>query len=66
MMGAIAASDEDDRPPYIVVENENRFDVRSLSDRTVMACSDSSSATHYAQMLSEAFEAGYKKGIRDR
>jgi hypothetical protein len=51
--------------PYDVSDRDGRFDVRSASGRVVMSCGDEASARHYASLLNEAFDAGYKAGFRD-
>ena len=48
---------------YSVQEQGNRFTVCSAWGRAILACNDLASASHYASLLNEAFNAGYKSGF---
>lgn len=50
---------------YSVQERNTRFEVCSASGRTILVCEDEGSASHYAALLNEAYQAGYKTGYRD-
>ena len=50
---------------YTLLEHDQRFEVRNASSRVIMVCGDKGSAEHYALLLNEAFELGYKMGFRD-
>jgi hypothetical protein len=50
---------------YTVQANNTRFEVSAASGRTILVCEDEGSASHYASLLNEAYEAGYKTGYRD-
>ncbi|MDH3349943.1 MAG: hypothetical protein OEM60_05080 [Gammaproteobacteria bacterium] len=52
--------------PFDVIEKGHKFVVRNDVGRTVMVCTDQPSALHYAQLMNAAFDAGYKKGRRER
>lgn len=51
---------------YSVNTSENGFDVISVSGQKILTCTGRSSAEHYALLLNTAFEAGYKKALRDK
>ncbi|MEJ1298074.1 MAG: hypothetical protein RPU64_01630 [Candidatus Sedimenticola sp. (ex Thyasira tokunagai)] len=57
--------DSDTQKAYTLVEGENDTAVCSPSGRTIMVCADKQSASHYASLLNEAFNLGYKQGYRD-
>ncbi|MCJ7815297.1 MAG: hypothetical protein MUP31_04510 [Xanthomonadales bacterium] len=59
-------NDDEVKSAYTVVQVEGSFEVRTPEGRRVMACNDSSSASHYALMLNEAFRAGYRQALRDQ
>jgi hypothetical protein len=48
-----------------VSEQQDRFNICTISGRIIMTCGDTASAGHYATLLNEAFAAGYKQGFRD-
>ena len=49
---------------FRVEQRDDKFDVVNQSDVVVMECRDEASAQHYAQLLSKAYSAGYKSGLR--
>jgi hypothetical protein len=59
-------NDNEVKSTYTVVQVEGNFEVRSPEGRRVMQCCDSSSASHYALMLNEAYRAGYREALRDQ
>lgn len=56
---------EDRMPAYATEESDGRYAVVDGAGRTVLACSDRMSAGHYADLMNQAFESGYKTGYRD-
>jgi hypothetical protein len=54
-----------DVEPYCVVDRDGKFEVRAPSGRTIMVCTDRASASHYAELLKQAFDVGCKKGLRE-
>lgn len=59
-------ADKDDlHLAYTVQEQNNRFEVRAVSGRVIMNCTDEGSAFHYASLLNEAYRLGYKTGYKD-
>jgi len=55
----------DKTTPYSVSEQQGRFNICTTSGRIIMTCGDTASAGHYASLLNEAFNAGYKQGFKD-
>ena len=51
---------------YSVITNAGKFELRDLSGRCVMACSDQHSADHYRVLLNQAYNNGYRQGRRDQ
>lgn len=51
---------------YAVVENADKFELRDLSGRCVMACLDQHSADHYMILLNESYAKGYRQACRDQ
>jgi hypothetical protein len=47
---------------YLVELVDSHYDVRSKTGRVVMSCRDEASARHYANLLSEAFDLGFREG----
>jgi len=56
---------EKQKKVYAVLEHDQRFEICNASLRVVMVCGDRGSAEHYALLLNEAYESGYKTGFRD-
>jgi hypothetical protein len=52
--------DDAEKPPYVVMCVDDRFQVINQSGRTIMSCSDRDSAEHYADLLNSAFDAGFR------
>ena len=50
---------------YEVICNEQRYEVITPTGVSVMVCSDEPSAKHYANILSRAYQAGYKQAQVD-
>jgi hypothetical protein len=50
---------------YTVQERNTRFEVCAASGRVVLVCADEGSAAHYASLMNEAHQAGYKLGYRE-
>jgi hypothetical protein len=50
---------------YSVLQQEGRFNVCARSGQVIMTCGDAASAAHYASLLKQAHDAGYKQGFRD-
>lgn len=51
---------------YLVVSINERYEVQSPTGVNVMVCTNQSSAQHYADILSTAYNAGYKQALRDK
>jgi len=59
-------ADKDDlHLAYTVQERNARFEICAASGRIVLVCGDEGSAAHYAALLNEAHQAGYKVGYKD-
>ena len=56
---------EDHLPAYIVEADNGRYRVATANGRNCMTCRDEPSAAHYADLMNQAFAAGYKRGYRD-
>ena len=54
----------DRKKTYSVKFVTDHFEVNNATGRVIMSCSDEHSAQHYAVMLNQAFDAGYKSGYR--
>ena len=50
---------------YRVSPSSGGFDVLGPDGRVILRCADEASARHYAVMLDEAYQLGYKAGFRD-
>ena len=50
---------------FVAVENE-LYRVVNQSKRTILECRDEGSAQHYATLLNQAYEVGYKQGYTDK
>jgi len=59
------ANNDEPQLAYTVQEKNTRFEVCSASGRVVLVCGDEDSAAHYAALLNEAHQVGYKLGYRD-
>ena len=55
----------DDEQPYRVVAETDEFRVTDSDSRVIMTCKDNRSAEHYAALLTQAFQQGYRTGFRD-
>lgn len=49
---------------YFVELADESHEIRTTSGRVVMKCRDEASARHYAVLLCEAFDAGFREGYR--
>ncbi len=49
---------------YRVISEADAHAVVDSDGRQIMACRDARSAEHYASMLSQAFDPGYRIGYR--
>ena len=58
------ANKNDPQLAYSMKAHNGRFEVNAASGRIVMVCADENSAIHYASLLNEAHQAGYKVGYR--
>ena len=56
---------EETEKQFDVRQQSRRFEVIDSSAKVIMACQDEGSATHYAVLLNEAYQQGYKAGYRD-
>ena len=57
---------EDDRTPaYSVEEKDHKHGVVDRSGRIILQCTGVHNAMHYATLMNQAFEVGYKAGYRD-
>ena len=52
----------DSEEAYLIEMADGHYDVRSKTGRVVMSCRDEASARHYANLLCEAFDLGFKEG----
>jgi hypothetical protein len=60
------AKPQDDRTPaYSVDEKDDTHRVVDRSGRTILQCAGAQNAMHYATLMNQAFEVGYKAGYRD-
>lgn len=50
--------------PYRAESDENRFRVVDESGRVELECGSLASAEHYAALLNQAFQRGFKAGYR--
>ncbi len=50
---------------YNLSKKNEQFEINNKEGRTIMACRDQTSASHYLSLLNEAFQMGYKSGYRD-
>ena len=56
---------KDRTPAYVIDERDDEYRVVDVSGRTLLVCRDAHSAEHYAALMNQAFEVGYKAGYRD-
>jgi len=61
----MAELQDDSSPAYVVEENDNKHSVVDRSGRTILQCAGVQNAMHYATLMNQAFEVGYKAGYRD-
>jgi len=54
----------DNAKAYQVLNNGDRYNVTNEFDRVILECRDEGSARHYATLLNQAYELGYKKGFK--
>ncbi len=57
----------DQEEPYLeykVEEQMGKYKITTSSGRTALSFRDENSASHYASLLNEAFQKGYKSGYR--
>ena len=62
---AMALSQDDRTPAYSVEEKDDKHRVVDRSGRTILQCAGIQNAMHYATLMNQAFEVGYKAGCRD-
>lgn len=53
-----------DQPAYHTVAADDRFEVRATSGKCMVVCRDRTNAEHYAVILNEAWQAGFRQGRR--
>jgi hypothetical protein len=61
----MAAPQDGHSPAYSVEEKDDKHHVVDRSGRTILQCAGAQNAMHYATLMSQAFEVGYKAGYRD-
>jgi hypothetical protein len=61
----MAALQNDHSPAYSVEEKDGEHRVVDRSGRTILQCAGEQNAMHYATLMNQAFEVGYKAGYRD-
>ena len=61
----MATPQEERTPAYSVEQKDNQHGVVDRSGRTILQCAGVQNAMHYATLMNQAFEAGYKTGYRD-
>lgn len=61
----MATPQEDHSPAYVVEQKDNKHGVVDRSGRTILQCPGAQNALHYATLMNQAFEVGYKTGYRD-
>ena len=59
------ANNDEPQLAYTVQKHNVRFEICTTSGRIVLVCDDEGSAAHYASLMNEAHQAGYKLGYRD-
>lgn len=57
-------TDETESPPYHVEPDGEGFQVVNESGRQMVACANCDNAEHYAALLNQAYQHGYKAGYR--
>ena len=62
---AMAKPQDDRTPAYSVEEKDDTHRVVDRSGRTILQCAGAQNAMHYATLMNQAFEVGYKAGYRD-
>jgi len=61
----MATPQEDRTPAYVVEHQDNKHGVVDRSGRTILQCAGVQNAMHYATLMNQAFDVGYKAGYRD-
>ena len=61
----MATPQEDRTPAYVVEQKDDQHGVVDRSGRTILQCVGVQNAMHYATLMNQAFEVGYKNGYRD-
>lgn len=61
----MAAPQDDRTPAYSVEEKDGEHRVVDRSGRIILQCAGAQNAMHYATLINQAFEVGYKAGYRD-
>ena len=56
----------DTRKAYVAAPRGERFEVLDGNGRVILTCSDQASAEHYAVLLSQAWESGFKAAATER
>ncbi len=50
---------------YRVHHGGDKYKITNEFDRVILECRDQGSAQHYATLLNQAYELGYKKGVKE-
>ena len=50
---------------YRVLFDSEKYNVTNEFNRVILECRDEGSAQHYATLLNQAYELGYKKGYKE-
>ena len=50
---------------YRVFCDSDKYNVTNEFNRIILECRDEGSAQHYATLLNQAYELGYKKGFKE-
>ena len=56
--------EDPEESPYKVEPEGERFRVFDFEGRTVMVCGDAANADQYAVLMNQAFQRGFKAGVR--
>ena len=56
--------EDPDELAYKVQRDGERFCVVDLKERIVIACNDAANAEQYAVLMNQAFQRGFKAGVR--
>ena len=61
----MVVQDSDPKPAYQIESRNEKHAVTDRLGQTILVCGDAGSAGHYAALLNQAFDRGYKTGFRD-